>query len=163
MKKFHAFTLFELLIGMIISGIVIGFGYTGYSLIYKRYLNYSDTKKDIIDAIQLNSVLNNDFLYAEFAHYETDKLILTYKNALAKEYTFTDKNILRKEGELTDTFKLKATNILAGQNIDQNLTGLPVAEFSFEALIHQEPMHFHFAKRYSAETIINLQLSQWQR
>ncbi len=161
MKKLHAFTLFELLIGMIISSIVIGFGYTGYTLIYKRYLNYNGTKKNIIDIIQLNSVINNDFINAESAQFDADKLILNYGNGHLKEYSFEEKKILRKEEGIVDTFRLETTNLVAHQNIIHEQAGLPIVEFSFDAAVFGETMHFHFVKNYSAETLINFQLSQW--
>lgn len=161
MKKLRAFTLLELLIGMIISSIVIGFGYAGYTLIYERYLNYNQTKKGIIDVIQLNSVLNNDFINAESAQFGTDKLILYYETAPRKEYDFKEKYILRKDGEQTDTFKLEAATIIAGSGTGGEQIELLVTELSFDAVIHQEKMHFHFVKNYSAETLINLELNQW--
>lgn len=160
MKKLHAFTLLELLIGMIISSIVIGFGYSGYNLIYKRYLNYSETKKGITNIIQLNSVLNNDFINASSAQFESDKLILNYKNGLLKTYNFKDKLILREEAEHVDTFKLEVNNLMASQNIDVEQMGLPITQLSFDAIIHKETMHFRFEKSYSSETLLNLQLNQ---
>jgi prepilin-type N-terminal cleavage/methylation domain-containing protein len=161
MKKLKAFTLFELLVGMIISSIVIGFGYAGYTLIYRQYLNYSVTKRGIIDVVQLNAILNNDFITSESAKLEMDKLILNYENGLQKEYSFGEKYILRKEQEYVDTLKIGVMNVIANRNGDEQVTDLLISELSFDAVIHEETMHFHFIKSYSAETFINNPLNQW--
>lgn len=159
MKQISAFTLLELLIGMILSSIVIGFCYTGYSIIHKQYLNYNTIKRQNTSAIQLNSILNTDFINAESIMYGTDKLILNSDNKVQLQYEFKQDYILRSANGLTDTFIFSPVNIKP--EYLKESTSLPLAiinEFSFDAVILGELEHFHFVKEYSAETMIRLQM-----
>lgn len=159
MKRIAAFTLLELLIGMILSSIVIGFCYTGYSIIHKQYLNYNIIKKQNTAAIQLNSILNTDFINTGYVMYDTDKLILNSKNKVQLQYEFKENYILRGANGLTDTFMFSPVNI--SPEYLKESESLPISiinEFSFEAVILGELEHFHFIKEYSAETMIRLQM-----
>lgn len=158
MKQISAFTLLELLIGMILSSIVIGFCYTGYSIIHKQYLNYNVIKRQNTAAIQLNSILNADFINAESVIYNTDKLILN-SDKIQLQYGFQENYILRENNGVTDTFMFSPFNIIP--EFLKESTSLPLAiinEFSFDAIILGELEHFHFIKEYSAETMIRLQM-----
>ena len=156
MQKIRAFTLLELLIGMIISSIVIGFCYMSYSIIYKQYRSYKILKLEMVETIQFNSILNSDFIKAETVVFEGNKLIFNSANRSALYYDFMDNFILRKDGEVTDTFKLSAINVLPGYlaKTVQSTTSI-VNNFSFDAKVLGETEHFHFTKNYSAETMIN--------
>lgn len=156
MQKLRAFTLMELLVGMIISSIVIGFCYMSYSIIYKQYKSYKILKLEIVETIQLNSILNTDFINAETVLFDNDKLILNSANRSQLQYDFNDNYILRKDGEVTDTFKLSATEILPGYLLEsEQIPTSIVNNFSFDAKVLGEIEHFRFTKNYSAETMIN--------
>lgn len=156
MQKVRAFTLLELLIGMIISSIVIGFCYMSYSIIYNQYMSYKILKLEIVETIQFNSILNADFISAETILFNENILILNSTNRSQLQYDFKDSHILRKDGEVTDTFKLIATNILP-QYLIESERSIPtiVNNFSFDAKVLGEVEHFNFSKNYSAETMIN--------
>ncbi|MES2140745.1 MAG: prepilin-type N-terminal cleavage/methylation domain-containing protein [Bacteroidota bacterium] len=159
MKQISAFTLLELLIGMILSSIVIGFCYTGYSIIHKQYLNYNNIKRENTNAIQLNSILNTDFVNAGYVMYDGDKLILNSENKDQLQYEFKENYILRSTSGLIDSFMFSPVNI--SPEYLKESTRLPLAiinEFSFDVVILGELEHFHFIKEYSAETMIRLQM-----
>lgn len=156
MQKIRAFTLLELLIGMIISSIVIGFCYLSYSIIYKQYMSYKILKLEIVETIQFNSILNSDFIKAETVVFGDNKLILNSTNRSSLQYDLMDNYILRKDGEVTDTFNLSAINVLPEYlpETEPSPTSI-VTDFSFDAKVLGEMEHFHFTKNYSAETMIN--------
>lgn len=156
MQKIRAFTLLELLIGMIISSIVIGFCYLSYSIIYKQYMSYKILKMEIVETIQFNSILNTDFIKAETVLFHENKLSFNSTYKLPLQYDFNDKYILRKDGETIDTFRLATTNVLPKYLLEpEQLTNIIVSGFSFEANVLGELEHFQFTKNYSAETMIN--------
>ncbi len=162
-KKMQAFTLLELLIGMIISSIVIGFCYTGYSIIYRQYINYSKIKREIVSAMQLNTVLNTDFINAASVTFDTDKLMLNYENKLPLQYDFKENFILRKDREITDTFMFAPKNVIPiylTESIESS--DAQVNNFSFDVMLFGESEHFHFTKNYSAETMVNKQIQHLQ-
>jgi prepilin-type N-terminal cleavage/methylation domain-containing protein len=153
MQKLRAFTLMELLIGMIISSIVISFCYATYSIIYKQYLTYKAVKQEVVQTAQLNAILTTDFLNAETVTYDDTKLTLNNTDASVLEYNFNDEFILRRQAEIVDTFKLVATDIIPQYITEQQPT--MITGISFNALVLGENESFHFIKTYSAETIVN--------
>jgi prepilin-type N-terminal cleavage/methylation domain-containing protein len=153
MKKLSAFTLIELLIGMIISSIVIGFGYAAYSLIYKQYLSYKQVKEKVVEITLFKQVLSTDMQQAAIISFSENTLSLLNKNKNPLEYHFYDDFIVRKEKELSDTFKISASNVKTNFLFQDQL--IFVNEFSFDANVLDEKEHFTFAKNYSSETLMN--------
>lgn len=155
-RKLPAFTLMELLVGMIISSIVIGFGYGTYALVYKQYLSYKTVKKEIVEAMQLNSILNSDFAAAENILFNENKLTIDKKDNIYLQYDFNDSIVLRKENEITDTFKIVPVAITASFIFPEQKA--VVSTFSFQAKLLDETEGFVFTKNYSAETLMNYEM-----
>ena len=143
----------ELLIGMIISSIVIGFGYATYALIYKQYLNYKSVKEQLVETVQLHAALSTDLRYSELISFHDDKLTFYPKNAPELTYRFYDDWITRTDRELTDTFHIAVTDIRKQFIFPDN--ELFVKQFSFEATTLKEKEYFNFVKNYSSETLMN--------
>jgi prepilin-type N-terminal cleavage/methylation domain-containing protein len=152
MKKIPAFTLMELLIGMIISSIVIGFGYATYSLIYKQYLGYKDVKEKIVELTQLDHVLRTDLITAEIISFNDNKLFLSGKDFKIVQYHFQDSLIVRTANEVKDTFQVSPVHIKAGFLLPDKMMFL--TQFSFDAEALDEKEHFAFTKDYSSETLM---------
>jgi len=146
----------ELLIGMIVRSIVIGFGYGAFALIYKQYASYKIVKIEIVEVAQLNSILSHDFEIAEMISYNESKLIIDRENNLPLVYNFNDSIILRTDNELIDTFKITPVNIVTNFIFkEQNAV---VCNFSFEGKLLEETEQLTFEKRYSAETLMNYEV-----
>ena len=64
-KKFHAFTLLELLVGMIVSGIVLAATFSAYRITTKQYENYNEKVETISEFSFLVSQLESDFSQAK--------------------------------------------------------------------------------------------------
>jgi len=158
MKKLKAFTLMELLIGMIISSIVIAFSYGAYTMIYKQYLNFKQTKMKLMDVSQFNSVMQNDFIRANAIHFKENNLLLTNeKNVITLQYKFLDTYISRTDQEVIDTFHLNTENIKSNFiHSSGAITTDIINELSFESLVFGEKEYFTFVKTYSAETLLSI-------
>lgn len=153
MKKIAAFTLMELLIGMIISSIVISFGYMAYNLIYDGFLNFKKVKATMMETNQLNTTFGNDVRNAEIISSNENKLILFNKNEQELRYEFLPDYVLRTHGELTDTFKVATHNIQQHFLFPEN--NMFLQQFSFDATVLNEPESFQYSKSYSSETLMN--------
>jgi prepilin-type N-terminal cleavage/methylation domain-containing protein len=158
MRKIKAFTLMELLVGMVIGSIVIALGYSTYAIIYKQYSSYKKTKQQVVETIQLNTIMSTDFINSDVITYSNDKLILN-KNNSALEYQFNDSFITRTQHELTDTFKVGAINILTKlvDAKESNFQSL-ITNFTFDVVVLESTEHFTFAKTYSAETLMTYEI-----
>lgn len=162
MRKLKAFTLMELLIGMIVSAIVISFCYLSYAMIYKQFVSYRTVKQELVEALEFHSVLNRDFVDAQKATFrETELTLISYKNRNVI-YNFEAEFVLRKTGEVVDTFFLEPTNISTDFLMTENNFSKPVVQFSFDALVLGEQEHFLFNKRYDAEMIVNYEIHYLQ-
>jgi len=155
MKKVKAFTLMELLIGMIISTIVISFCYMSYTLIYKQFMNYKTIKMELVQALELNSVLNNDIGNSELVVFDNNELTLLNKQNEILKYNFNETEILRKSVDIIDTFKLKPINIVPHYLANENNLSNVLLSFSFDAIVLGEQEHFQFSKLYDAEMVVN--------
>jgi|SRR3954462_5248529 prepilin-type N-terminal cleavage/methylation domain-containing protein len=153
MKKLPAFTLMELLIGMIISSIVISFGYMAYQLVNEQYLSYKTMKGKLMETTQFNTTFADDIDNAEIVSSEENKIILRNKNAPELEYEFLPASIVRKRSELTDTFKIATTNIKQSFLFPED--NMFLQQFSFEVNMLGEAEFFHFTKNYSSEILMN--------
>ena len=162
MYKLKAFTLMELLIGMIISSIVISFCYMSYSMIYKQYMNYKAVKVELVEALELNSVLNSDISKAEKIVFDNNKLILIKEENKSFEYNFLEKYILRKTGEVVDTFNLIPLNIVSKQIASVSSSSALIEFFSFDANVLGDKEHFQFFKSYDAKTIMDNEIKEFQ-
>lgn len=162
MKKVKAFTLMELLIGMIISTIVIGFCYMSYSLIYKQFMTYKAIKIELVEAMELNSVLNNDMGNSELILFDNNELTLVNEGKDALKYTFNETAVLRTAAAVVDTFKLKPINIVAHYLANENNLSNVVLSFSFDTDVLGEQEHFQFSKLYDAEMIVSNAIQNFQ-
>jgi len=146
---FNAFTLIELLIGMIISAILIFFCYTAFSVIYGQYLNYRLIKSNVIKIMEFNTILDNDFNNADVVLFEDNKLILGNEKENNLVYYFYDSVIVRKNKHVLDTFILipiKLNTSFVSMSLSM------VKDFSFEE--KKTEQHFHFQKTYTSEQLL---------
>ena len=157
MQKIKAFTLLELLVGMIISSLVIGFCFMSYFIIYKQYLNYRTTKQVISDVVLLNTVICSDFTKSNrITAVNENELILDYENKQVINYHFTPEFIIRKADETTDTFKINSSNCIPVYITDMENEKLSlITVFSFDTNVFGEQEHLNFTKNYGADVIIN--------
>ena len=151
MKKLKAFTLLELLIGMIISSIVIAIGYASYNMIYKQYLLYKSYRTELVEFAGLNSELHNNFYNSERVKAKETSLFFEFKNEKEIVFEFNDEFILRKEKESIDTFKV---NVLNYKFFLQNESNIIVNAISFDSELLKEMVQLRFEKMYSAEKLI---------
>lgn len=149
--KLKAFTLLELLIGMIISSLVIAFGYGSYELIYKQFLNYKNVKVQLIQAEQLRSTWTTDMQKAKMVSFNENKLNLSQEDDIL-EYTFLDSMIIRKDKEVSDTFFVAVQNIKCDFLFPEER--MFVSKFAFTTTILQSNEPFCMEKNYSAEALM---------
>lgn len=154
MRKIKAFTLMELMIGMIIGSIVVGFCYSGYRVILKQYYDYKKTKSEVNETMQLATTLATDFAASEAIVYKDNMLIMSQDSA-KKEYEFSERYIIRSINEIKDTFHF-APKELVPVFMD-NTTDNIIKDISFKAEIMGEVETFYYTKSYSAEFLMQHQ------
>ncbi len=110
-NKVSAFTLMEITVAMLISGLVITICYTAYGLIQGYYIRFGEKNKTSSMVLDLKHVLEKDFLKAVHI-IRTEEGIVVQQDSLTVDYTFNNKQIFRQIKDLhTDTFAMPAQKV----------------------------------------------------
>jgi hypothetical protein len=110
-RSLKAFTILELLIGMILSGIVLTATFTAYRITTQQYKSYSEKSVTITEVSFLVSTLGTDFEKAKtiIRSFENN-IVLQSENSML-EYRFSEKYVLRNNFLRCDTFHVAVTSI----------------------------------------------------
>lgn len=154
MKRLKAFTILELLVSMLLSGIVISLILTFY-LQFRKYLVTLEHNSGSDREIALfSNVLKRDFDRAAMIIPVDKEIIQCITSHQVIRYDFEDdRYILRLENNRTDTFNIRWTNLEWKKYSDR--TNL-INEFSFDIKIDKD-LYFPVSeeKRYPAQVLFN--------
>jgi prepilin-type N-terminal cleavage/methylation domain-containing protein len=105
-KELKAFTLLELLVGMILSGIVLAATFTAYRVVTRQYETYRDKSKSITEVSLFVAQLESDFENATTITLASENRIHLQFEKRMLEYRFSEKYVLRNDFMRTDTFNV---------------------------------------------------------
>jgi len=165
MKRLKAFTLIELIVALIISGIVISIAATCYQIVYKQYKEYKNVNETLSQAALLNMLLNKDFQNFQYVNKTSDGIEFsgfstqqTSNEEQKTVYEFGQQYIIRKYTTIQDTFGVVLANTsLKFQNKEIENNSTLVDELSFETDVIQENETFHYKKQYGADVLMKLE------
>jgi prepilin-type N-terminal cleavage/methylation domain-containing protein len=146
--KLRAFTIMELVVVMVISGIVTGIAFFGYSVSSIYFRRFHDSALSITRVSLLHSTLENDFREAVMIRQpQANTIVLTKKNETVS-YSFSEGGVVRENPGSKEVFplRLSAVSIL--------FEGLPAAGFLDEVYFETDHGPFHFSKLYSSEELM---------
>lgn len=112
-KTLNAFTLLELLVGMILSGIVLVATFTAYRVVTRQYETYRDKSQSVTEISFFISRLESDFANASKIISLSENKIQLQNEERSFEYTFAAKYVLRSNSEKTDTFFVPVSAVRA--------------------------------------------------
>lgn len=154
-SKIKAFTLFELVLGMLLATIVIGMAYYASSIFMRLYQGYSKTNQVQAELVLFKKVMAKDVERAAVLELSEGELLLKGPKAeLLLSYETGNDWVLRRALS-ADTFKLKDVRVqgsFEGQVQESGLTDLLVFSFSHA----DEPALFQVKKQYSAVELFQL-------
>lgn len=154
--KLKSFTLIEMVIVMIISGIIISIAYFSFFIIAQRFNSFSSSSRSLMEIGTLNNLLAEDFNDAKSVNVEGDE-ILVIKDSSSIHYLFEEEYILRQQESLIDTFKLIAEKKKYYlNNREFFLYAGKIDELEFNCEYNKELFYFHFKKNYGADQLIHL-------
>ena len=151
--KLKAFSLLEIMIGIILSGFVVSAIYSGYVFTYQQFYKFSSIKTEIRNYFELSEVLNREFENAK-------KVIKKSSNEIQIElidktinYSFNDIYILRTVVEQTDTFFFAVTAVKI--NTLNELMQEPIVDYMVLTIGEEEKVKsLSCYKNYGAITLI---------
>jgi prepilin-type N-terminal cleavage/methylation domain-containing protein len=110
-KQLRAFTLLELLVGMILSGIVLTATFSAYHIITGQYETYRDKSEFDAEVSFFVSQLQSDFSNAkEITRISESEICFSYEKRML-HYKFSEKQVLRTDFLRTDTFHVSVSAI----------------------------------------------------
>nr|WP_121273812.1 hypothetical protein [Pedobacter schmidteae] len=153
--KLKAFTLFELVLGMLLAAIVIGMAYYASSIFIRLFDGYSKINSAQSELVLFKKVLSKDVeRAAEVRLLDNELLLKDEAGSLMLSYEMGPDWVLRK-GMLVDTFKLDSVLLkgtFEGRVSESGLTDALV----FSLLQEKEPCLIEVNKHYSAADLFKL-------
>lgn len=157
--KLNAFTILEVTVTMLVSGILIGMTYTIYVIVSRSFTSFRQKNDKISVVVNLDHVLARDFDLADTILKDTDG-ILVKKPAGNIKYAFYP-DFITRESVKTDTFKVQCTavttsfediplNDLQTDNEKNRIDGL-----DFVLLFDGKQIPCAYRKIYSSADLIN--------
>jgi prepilin-type N-terminal cleavage/methylation domain-containing protein len=110
-KQFRAFTLLELLVGMILSGIVLTATFSAYRIVTRQYEVYRDKSESVSELSFFVSQIQADFSGATTIIRVSENKISLKSEKRTIEYDFSAKYVFRNDFSRTDTFSISVPEI----------------------------------------------------
>ena len=154
-RKIRAFTIIELVVVMILSGIIIGIVYSAYQIVSSQYENYRKANNQNTSMAVLTLLLNRDFSTAYSIKKEGERISFFDQENKVCSYAFAEDFIIRSTNAVEDTFHIHTFNIevLFLNQPQSSYTGL-IDEVYFESMIFEEQQLFRFKKQYAADVLM---------
>lgn len=105
-----AFTLLEMIMVMLLSGILLGIVYFGLNIAQTYYNDYASEKEHLKKVHLVNNLLERDFIFSELVAGEPGSISCVYQTYEVK-YTLNEEYIVRTQNFAADTFFLKSNNL----------------------------------------------------
>jgi len=157
-QKVKVFTIMEVTITMLITGLIIGITYTSYSIVIKSYHSFTTKNDSMAVLVSLDHVLKRDFDRAD-SILKDSAGITVKKNDMSIKYVFMPDFIVRNSLK-TDTFKVQTQEVMT------SFDNIPIIEMQataeqnridgldFTLVFQNEKIPYHYRKLYSSENLI---------
>ena len=104
-RRIKGFTLLELVVVMILTGIAVTLVYRAYIYISQTYSVYVDSRERILELGEFQTVFQGDLDAAEKADAGQNKISLLFDQKLI-HYHFIDSMVVREQKSRLDTFQI---------------------------------------------------------
>jgi Tfp pilus assembly protein PilE len=157
--KVKAFTILEVSITMLITGLLIAITYTSYSIIVKSNLQFNTKNDEMGVLISLDHLLKRDFDKAE-SIYKNENGIYMKGRSIAVNYEFTPSYIVRHSSRI-DTFKVQTQDIITSfenvplTEIQETEEQNRIDELGFTLTYKGAQIPYIYHKLYSSANLIN--------
>lgn len=150
-----AFTVFELLISMTLSGILVAFAFMGFNQLQHLFTDYTKQSSFIAEINQLNTAFFNLSEKANLIEKENDKTLVFKTDSNLVKLLLEENTILLKFKSHTDTFHLepKKTEVKT-LNFTNEMPSNLVLQFDTDVFFKSQKFHVSFRKEYDAEHIL---------
>jgi prepilin-type N-terminal cleavage/methylation domain-containing protein len=149
MKRLKGYTIWEIIIVMVISSIVI----TLAASVFFRIRNYFHTNTGVYisgtDFIVLSDIMKRDFDRARVIH-NKDSIIYLIDNKSRISYRFSEQYIVRNNNMITDTFHFVTGRFHVGTLPDHPDM---IGQVEFEVILKKLKIPFCYYKQYEKQVL----------
>ena len=150
MNKLKAFTVLEIIIVLLISGIVIALSLNIYLNMEKLFYRILSDGNKYNEIMFFHNRLKNDFDKAKYVKIEIDELIIYKEDWDIIKYNLGSDYLTVSANNITDTLKLKIKNY----NFEYlNEESRLISDFSLELKYNNNNFPFYFTKKYSNKVL----------
>jgi hypothetical protein len=137
---------------MMISSIIITFGYYTYFLLNKQFNNYRIHSSDINEYYLLSTTLQRDFDRANLIKDTIDnRHFILQSDSSIIYYQMVDSTIIRGLNGTIDTFRIKG-NVADVQYINDSLN--LIKEITLNTTLDKQVLSFSVTKKYSSKELM---------
>lgn len=157
MKKISAFTIMEVIVVMLLSGIVISMSYSVLRLIQHEFIDFQIHDNSMVTINQLNTVLTRDFDQADRVCLDQTATVLkfTSQSKPVITYRFLDSAIIRSN-PMNDTFRISLSSLNIHKADSINFFPLRLIDrISFNVETREKnKILLHYRKSYAAQVFL---------
>jgi hypothetical protein len=151
-QRVTGFTVMEILVTMVLSGIVVLTAFQFYNIFNKMLLHKTKTMEEGKEILQFYNVLTNDATRAISLKSSVNELQMKLPENDFILYEFFDEYVVRTRNTLVDTFLVKVTDM----NTEKELTTGFDKTITMELLTDKEIFPVLFEKTYPNDILLNM-------
>lgn len=155
--RLKAFTLLEVIIGMVLFSIITGLGSSAYLFVSKQFLDYKKTGVVIQNNVTMDALLSKDFSECYAVKSENNGITCFYIDIPPVQYKLTDRYILRTQQQRLDTFMTPALNIKMTFKDEPLQKDSLVDQLSFNTKMFDKDIQMNYSKLYGADLLMELE------
>jgi len=158
MSRLKAFTMVELLVVMVLSGILVGLAFLMFQIIQQQFVTYQTSGNSALTSDNIQRLIQYDFQYADLVKTNNNQLICQHTDRTI-HYLFEEQNIIRwlENRDLPeDTFKINTKDLTCFFNNKPIENGV-VNKCSVNIRYSNSWLTIHQHKTYSAQQLMSLQ------
>lgn len=161
--RIKSFTLFEIVLAMMLAGIVVGMAYTAFTLFSKIYRDYHYKTTANADVQSLKKMFNSDLSGASLVSFSGSQIRFDpSSDSLGLLYRVNLDYLIRQKDNLQDTFKLKNLVLdtsFEGRKVSNGTVDQLVFRFEFQG----SPITISVRKEYTSEDLFNYTDTLWKQ
>jgi prepilin-type N-terminal cleavage/methylation domain-containing protein len=154
MNKLNAYTLTELVVAMLISGIVVSITYTCFGLLSGQFRAFKRNAETVNQLVLLDALLTRDVNACDYL-VRTQTGIACHYAARTIAYTFGDGYVCRRDGAVTDTLAFAPSRLETEfRRLPEGLPGNLIDRVAFRGLSGEDEHVFLYRKHYGADRLM---------
>ncbi len=157
-KKYHAFTLTELLVGMIVSGIVISAVWTTFRVVSNLAQSSLSSVTQVEEISFFKRCFSTDFQNAQIVVWTEKGFSMSFGDREHDvKYNFLSEFVLREGAGRTDTFHAQISDVKSGSEYDSdNIEDVSICDMKCTILINGNKQELVLNRKLSSVDLMKI-------